>query len=192
MTTKRPDDPRIERTRARALEATLEIAASSGIHACTFDAVSEHSGIARSTLYRHWSNQAELVMDALESQRIEFVAPDTGNLRDDMLAGMLGLAHGLEHSVWGALIPQLLAAASIDPQMRAIQKERHAHYTSFYVEIVERAKARGEVPPDTDAAYAASLFTAPVFARHLEALEPIDARWITAHVDQTAALLRHR
>ena len=88
------------------------------------------------------------------------------------------------------MIPQLVAAASIDPEMRAIQKERHAQYTRFYVEIIERAKARGEVPSDTDSDHAAALFTAPVFARHLEALEPIDARWITGHVDKTAALLR--
>ena len=82
-----------------------------------------------------------------------------------------------------------VAAASIDPEVRAIQKERHAYYTRFYVEIIERAKARGEVPPDTDSDHAATLFTGPVFARHLEALEPIDARWITGHVDKTAALL---
>ncbi len=171
MTAKpRSDDPRIARTRARALEATLEIAASSGIHACTFDAVSEHSGIARSTLYRHWNNQSELVMDALESQEIDFVAPDTGNLRDDMLSCLLALGHGLEHSVWAAMIPQLVAAASIDPEMRAIQKERHAYYTRFYVEIIERAKARGEVPSDTDSAHVAMLFSAPIFARYLEAL----------------------
>ena len=191
MTTKqRTDDPRIARTRSRAMEATLEIAAESGLHACTFEAVSERSGIARSTLYRHWSNQSQLVVDALESQDIDFVAPDTGNLRDDMLSCVLGLGHALEHSVWGAMLPQLVAAASIDPEMRAIQKERHAYYMSAYIEIVERAKARGEVPPDTDSVHVATLFTAPVFTRYLESIEPIDARWITAHVDKTAALLR--
>ena len=52
-TKQRRDDPRMARTRARAFEATLELAAESGLHACTFDAVSERSGIARSTLYRH-------------------------------------------------------------------------------------------------------------------------------------------
>ena len=99
------DDPRMARTRARALEATLELAAKSGLHACTFDAVSERSGIARSTLYRHWSKQSELVMDALESQDVEHVAHDTRSLRDDMLIHLLGLGRDLEGSTWGRLFP---------------------------------------------------------------------------------------
>ncbi len=105
-TKQRRDDPRMARTRARALEATLELAAESGLHACTFDAVSERSGIARSTLYRHWSNQTELVMEALVSQDVEeHVAHDTGSLRDDMLVHMLRLERELEDSTWGRWFP---------------------------------------------------------------------------------------
>jgi AcrR family transcriptional regulator len=110
-------NPRIARTRARVLEATLELAADSGLQACTFDAVSERSGVARSTLYRHWSNQAELVMEAIQSQEVKRVAPNTGNLRDDMLNAMLELGRGLEDSLWGGMVPQLVAAAYIDPEM---------------------------------------------------------------------------
>ncbi len=105
-TKQRRDDPRMARTRARAMEATLELAAELGLHACTFDAVSERSGIARSTLYRHWSNQSELVIDALQSHDMhehEYLAHDTGSLRDDMLIHMLGLGRQLESSTWGAM-----------------------------------------------------------------------------------------
>ena len=128
-TKQRRDDPRVARTRARAFEATLELAAESGLHACTFDAVSERSGIARSTLYRHWSNQSELVMDALESQDVEEpVAHDTGSLRDDMLIHMLGLGRDLEGSTWGAMVPQLVAAASTDPDMSDMLRKSSIHY----------------------------------------------------------------
>ena len=185
------DDPRVTRTRAHALEVTLELAADSGLHACTFDAVSERSGIARSTLYRHWANQSELVMDALTCQQVERVSPDTGSLRDDMLGAMLGLGHALEDSTWGAMLPQLVAAASIDSDMRAIQNEHAEYHQSIDVEIIERAMARGEVAPDTDTAHAALLFHAPIFSRYLQG-QPIDARWITSHVDKTVALLRPR
>ncbi len=131
------DDPRMARTRARALEATLELAAESGLHACTFDAVSERSGVARSTLYRHWSSQSELVMDALKSQfYVEHVAEDTGSLRDDMLIRMLGLERGLEDSTWGAMVPQLVAAASTDPDMSDILKKTSDHHLSIDIEII--------------------------------------------------------
>ena len=76
--------------------ATLDLAAESGLGACTFEAISERSGIARSTLYRHWKNSSELVVDAIKSQSIERVAADTGTLRDDMLHWMLELGRALE------------------------------------------------------------------------------------------------
>ena len=189
-TKQRRDDPRMARTRARALEATLELAAESGLHACTFDAVSVRSGIARSTLYRHWSNQAELVMDALESQDVECVAHDTGSLRDDMLIHMLGLGRDLEGSTWGAMTPHLVAAASTDPEMSDVLSKGSDYYLGIVAEIIERAQERGEVAADIDSTHAALLFSAPIFYRLLLARKPIDGKWITSHVDAIVGLLR--
>ncbi len=186
------DDPRVARTRARAFEATLELAAESGLHACTFDAVSERSGIARSTLYRHWSNQSELVMDALESQDVEHVAHDTGGLRDDMLIHMLGLGGQLENSTWGAMVPQLVAAAATDPDLSDILRKGSEYYLGIIAEMVDRAKERGEVATDIDSTHAALLFSAPIFYRYFLACQPVDGRWITSHVDAIVGLLRQR
>ena len=190
-TKQRRDDPRMARTRARAMEATLELAAESGLHACTFDAVSERSGIARSTLYRHWSNQSELVTDALQSQDMdEHVAHDTGSLRDDMLIHMLGLGRQIEGSTWGAMVPQLVAAAAIDPDMSDILRKGSEYYLGAVAEIIERAKERGEVATDIDSTHAALLFSAPIFYRYFLACQPVDGRWITSHVDAIVELLR--
>ena len=189
-TKQRRDDPRMARTRARAFEATLELAAESGLHACTFDAVSERSGIARSTLYRHWSNQSELVMDALESQNVEHVAHDTGSLRDDMLIHMLGLGREIESSTWGAMVPQLIAAASTNSDMSDILKKGSVYYLGIVAEIVERAQERGEVATDTDSTHVALLFSAPIFYRYFLARQPLDGKWITSHVDAIVGLLR--
>ncbi len=187
----RKDDPRVARTRARAFEATLELAAEAGLHACTFDAVSERSGIARSTLYRHWSNQSELVTDALQSQDVEeHVAHDTGSLRDDMLIHMLGLGRQLEGSTWGAMVSQLVAAAATDPDMSDILRKGSDYYLSIDAEIIERAKERGEVATDIDSTHAALLFSAPIFYRYYMACQPVDGRWITSHVDTIVGLLR--
>ena len=186
----RRDDPRVARTRARALEATLELAAESGLHACTFDAVSERSGIARSTLYRHWSNQSELVMDALESQDVEHVAHDTGSLRDDMLIHMLGLGRELESSTWGAMVPQLVAAAATDPGMSDMLRKGSDNYLRIDAEIIERAQERGEIASDIDSTHAALLFSAPIFYKYFIARNPVDGRWITSHVDAIVGLIR--
>ncbi len=185
------DDPRVARTRARAFEAVLELVAESGLHACTFDAVSERSGIARSTLYRHWSNQAELVMEALESQDLgEHVAQDTGSLRDDMLILLIGAEQELESSTWGAMVPQLVAAAATNPDMSDMLRKSSDYYLGIVAEVVKRAQERGEVARNIDAAHVALLFSAPIFYRYFIARYPVDGRWITSHVDATMRLLR--
>ena len=185
------DDPRVARTRARAFEATLELAAESGLHACTFDAVSERSGIARSTLYRHWSNPSELVTEALLSQDVEeHVDPDTGSLRDDMLILMLGLGREIEGSTWGAMVPQLVAAAATDPEMSDILRTGSDYYLSTMAGIIERAQERCEVATDIDSTHVALLFSAPIFYRYYMARHPVDGRWITSHVDAIMGLIR--
>ena len=133
-------DPRIERTRASAIEATLQLAAESGLHACTFDAISEKSGVARSTLYRHWKNQNELVREAIQCQDVERVTLDTGSLRDDMLHAMLGLGRALECSVWGSLTPHMIAAAFTDPEVAETQTRHAQYHEAIDEQIVERAK----------------------------------------------------
>lgn len=190
MTKKRQtENPRISRTRSRALEATLELAGERGLHACTFDAISERSGIARSTLYRHWNNHSELVMDALKSQETERIASDTGNLRDDMLSAMLGLTYALENTTWGTILPQMVGVASTDPDMRAIQKQYVKNHQDLDIQSIERAKERGEIAESIDSSHAAMLFSAPIFYRHLVSYQPFDAKWVTAHIDRVMALL---
>ena len=182
-------DPRIARTRQIALEAALELVAESGLAGCTFENVSEQSGVSRSTLYRHWNDKSELLMDALRSQVIERVPPDTGNLRDDMLTAMLELGQALQNTTWGGMVAQLMAAAAIDPDVAAIQKEISDYHVAIDSSIIKRAIERGEVADSIDPEHAALLFSAPIFYRHLFDRQSASARWITAHIDKTVSLL---
>ena len=119
-------------------------------------------------------------MDALQSQDVEHVAHDTGSLRDDMLIYLLGLGRDLEVTTWGAMVPQVVAAASIDPDMSVILRKGSDYYLSIIAEIIERAKERGEVAIDIDSTHVALLFSAPIFSRSFLARHPVDARWITS------------
>ena len=184
-----PNDPRIRRTRQHAMLAALELFAESGIQSCTFENISERSGISRSTLYRHWDDKSQLLKDALKSQLIERAAPDTGNLRDDMLSAMLELGQALEHTTWGAMVAQLMAAAAVDPDVAEIQQAAADYHTSVDVGIIRRAIERNELPDSVDPEHVALLFSAPIFYRHLFHQKTATAKWITGHIDKTVALL---
>ena len=183
------NDPRIARTRQSAMDAALELVAEAGIQACSFENVSERSGISRSTLYRHWDDKSQLLKDALKGQLIERTAPDTGNLRDDMLSSMLELGHALEKTKWGTMVAQLMAAATVDQDVAEIQQTAAEYHSSVETEIISRAVARGEIDKQTDPSHTVLLFSAPIFYRHLFYRQSATAKWITAHVDETVRLL---
>ena len=181
-------DPRVARTRKYALDATLEIIAEFGVQGCTFETVSERSGISRSTLYRHWDDKSALLVDAFRSQIIERVAPDTGSLRDDMLSAMLELGNALAHTTWGGMVAQLMAAAAINPDVAGIQQEISDYHISIDSGIIRRAIERGEID-EVDSGHTALLFSAPIFYQHVFTTEGASGAWITAHIDKTVALL---
>ena len=54
-------DPRVERTRRVVLDATIELIVEGGFTAVTIEAVAARSGVAKSTIYRHWPGRVELM-----------------------------------------------------------------------------------------------------------------------------------
>ena len=64
-----PCDPRVARSRAKLLAAATEILIETGPSSVTVDAVAERSGVAKSTLYRHWESRSALLVDVLRTHR---------------------------------------------------------------------------------------------------------------------------
>lgn len=76
----------------RIIDAAIEILAEVGFDSMTMDMVATRAKAGKATLYRRWPSKAELVRDALiwmsrGSVELEHL-PDTGTLKDDLLALM--------------------------------------------------------------------------------------------------------
>ena len=54
-------DPRVERSRAVITSAATDLLMQGGVHAVTVDAVIARSGVARSTIYRHFPASTDLL-----------------------------------------------------------------------------------------------------------------------------------
>ncbi|MBB5915398.1 AcrR family transcriptional regulator [Nocardia transvalensis] len=79
-------DPRRVRSRARLLDAAAELLRSGGLESITVDAVTRASGVARTTLYRHFDNVVQLRAATLEHLLPPVVeAPRTGTLRERLI-----------------------------------------------------------------------------------------------------------
>ncbi len=86
------EDPRVVRSRAAVVEATLALVAEVGIGETTVDAIAERSGVAKTTIYRHWTGKPAIVLDALSSVMAPPADPDTGTVRDDLVVLLEGFA----------------------------------------------------------------------------------------------------
>src|SRR3954462_3383843 len=59
------DDPRVQRTRSRALAVARELLAEVGPAGLTYAALAERADVTRQTLYRHWPTRAALLFDLI-------------------------------------------------------------------------------------------------------------------------------
>jgi AcrR family transcriptional regulator len=58
-------DPRVLRSRAAVLDAGVELLVEGGPNAVTVEAVSQRSGVAKTTIYRQWDSREDLVVDVI-------------------------------------------------------------------------------------------------------------------------------
>ncbi len=70
----------------KALDAARDLLLAQGPDAFTVDAVAQRSGVAKTTIYRHFASAHDLMVAAIGSLIEPLPTPNTGSLRDDLLA----------------------------------------------------------------------------------------------------------
>src|SRR5918993_1397125 len=88
-------DPRIERSRHHVLIATVDLLREVGYSRLTIEAVAARSGVAKSTIYRHWPGKVELVTDAFTTLQRRDAEPPPGPVRDRVTAVLTGMVESI-------------------------------------------------------------------------------------------------
>jgi len=161
-------DKRIGRTLGNAREAAIDVLERLGYAAFTMEAVAEQSGIAKSTLYRHWPNRIALLADALETLNRQ---PDQreplrkNELRERVIELVGHLATVFEGSRIARVMPALIEAAERHPEVRAFLHDYSATRRRTLVHLLQEGANLGELPPDFDPELAALALSGPIFYR---------------------------
>ncbi|MEU6250579.1 TetR/AcrR family transcriptional regulator [Glycomyces sp. NPDC047010] len=182
---------RSARVRDAVRQATLVELAENGYGGLTMEGVASRSGVHKTTVYRRWGSPEGLIADALELAGSEpWPIPDTGSLRDD-LRGIVELVRsGFADPVAGPIASAFVSAAV---QGSGPAQALHAFFASRHEQaapVVERAIARGEVPPGTDAAELIRLAVSPVYYRLFITHEPVTERDAERAADAALAAAR--
>lgn len=175
------------RSRAAAVAATLELLRERGIAGATIEAVAERSGVAKTTIYRQWDDQAALVLDAITGTLSAPPDPATGSLREDLVRLLGGLARALHESPAAALMPALIEAAERDQAFAAVHRQEAERRHRVVLEVIGRGVERGELPAGTDPAEVLDLLTGPLFYRRWVSQGRVDEAFATRVVDAVLA-----
>lgn len=170
-------------TEVRGMDNYPQTSQQSGISGVSIDEVSRVSGVSKTTIYRHWPSRSALLIDACSRLGNAHQTPDTGTLHGDVQGLARNLAEQLQTAAWASVYPSIIDAAERDPEIAAMQSELHKGFMAPFHAIVERAKDRGEMPPDKPAADLIAGIVGPLFYRRWFSKEAIDDRFTEATID---------
>ena len=166
-------DERVRRSRMIVLAATAELLFERGFAGVSVDEISRRSGVAKTTIYRHWPTRADLLRDACSTIGTPQDVPDTGNFETDVTALMTDLAQLLRTKQWTSVLPSIIDAAERDPDIANMYSKLQHGYSVPFETVILRAVAKGELPEDTDAAMLIAALTGPLFFRRWFSRDPL-------------------
>jgi AcrR family transcriptional regulator len=183
--------PRSAEVDQAILDATLALFADRGYDGLTIEAVADKAGVAKSTIYRRYTDKAELLLAAIEcSTGAKTAPPDTGSLRDDLFEIACNLRRMLTTTDVGKTLPSTLAAMARHPGLARAHRKFTARRRRTSIDAVARGIERGEVAPDTDPDLLVDMIAGPIFYRTLVTGAALDDVVLAALVD--AAIETHR
>jgi AcrR family transcriptional regulator len=172
----RPGRKRSEDSRMAILAAASELTAEVGYAGLTIEGIAARSGAGKTTIYRWWPSKADVLLDALATKADLYVpVSDEGSYTADLSAFLTAsFALGRNPQV-AEVLCALMAEAQINPEFgkrfRAsfLQNRRDALGV-----ILDRAQARGDLPPGIPPATITDIVFGTLWYRLLATRQPLD------------------
>ena len=165
------------------LRATQELLTSHGLDACTVEEIARRSGVAKTTIYRHFGSADEVAVAALAEMIEEVDVPDLGSLRADLRAVVDAFRSIARQDAFRRLFASMLSRAVGDPEFAKLydqaQESRHVPLRI----AIQRGMARGEVDPEVDVETAMYFVQGPFIAKRLIEVGDLTDREVDVFLD---------
>lgn len=184
-------DPRIARTRATVLNTAADIVVEQGTTALTVDAVVARSGVARSTIYRHWPTRDDLLVDVFEYcvPTLESPPPDLG-FEEAMRRFLYDVVGHLADPKWNRMLPALMTLKTYEPTLARVEERMEKRQERVSADLFARGVREGLFGPDLDPARAMALLVGPLVFATLTGETPITPELADASLHNFIAGLR--
>jgi len=174
---------RSQRARQAVLDATADLVAEVGVERTTIDEIASRSGVAKTTIYRHFSSKQALVVEAVHACTHIPVVTDSGSLRDDLISCFSGTTKASYDGRLGDMMLSLMDAAQRDPELGRLVRAQTDQRRRFATEVIERAVTRGDLPADVDVDLLVTLVAGPLVYTKLVRRQRVTDELVAAVVD---------
>ncbi len=183
------ENPRTTRVRQIILDCACDLLLNSGAGEVTATRVAQETGVARTTIYRHWPDQASLVMETIDCLVAPHVpTPSSGSLETDLQNTLTGLRGRLVTRNVRPVFAALVDYSSRDKSFVPSQQRFVEGLIQPTTTVLEAAQERGELPARLDCAVAATLLAGPLIHQYLVMHEDIEDQLINQVTTQFISL----
>jgi AcrR family transcriptional regulator len=164
------------------LRATQDLLIEEGFEHLTVDEVTKRCGASKATIYRRWPSKVALVVAAVAALFPVPEVPDTGDLREDLLA--CGRTYMSDDGRGQAALASLLTAARYNSDLRAAARDTiGSPFDRLFEQVLTRAVSRGLIAPDIDIDTIGEVFPGIAFHYGAALGRPVDEQLVLRVID---------
>lgn len=141
------------------LEAAEAVLLEQGYAGFSIEAVARRARAGKPTIYRWWPSKAALLLDVYQRQKRELDFGPGNSLEDDMFRFIKSLLRQWRETPAGDIFRSFVAEAQSDAIAAAALADYTRERRTHTGQIVERAKARGEIAADVDPTIVADMLS---------------------------------
>jgi len=157
--------PLSQEARTKTLAAAQDLLQTAGVEGFNVDEVVRRSGVAKSTIYRHFASSDDLIISALDGMMVKYPTPDTGSLRGDLTAFIDSRMELFGDSSFQHILRGIHNRAATDVNFARLHRDFMSGEMAPIRDIMQRAQRRGEVHKDIDLDLAGDLIAGPCLIR---------------------------
>lgn len=184
-TRRQGENARTTRVREVIVDTAAGLLVREGAGAVTAVRIAEETGVARTTIYRHWPDATALLLDAIDRVvRPHVPTQITNDLEADLVTALTILRMRMRMKPFRFVFAALLDHANRDRNLVAAQRRFVNGVLQPIQDVITAARQRGDLPSTVQVETASAQLAGPLFLQHVMLRSPISEELISDTVAQ--------
>lgn len=161
-------NPQVQRTHRAMLDAARRLLSDNGPSAVTHLRVAEVSGVARATVYRHWPDRADILLDLLSRSADLHLTPPPPDLPvTDRVTALLRTFAATLNGDGGQILTAMIGLAEWDDDVFSALERMTTRGPQSLRNLLTTGIEEGSVRSDTDVDLLSDRLIGPIYLRRL-------------------------